>query len=181
MPVRILKNKNNNPKRVIHVTFAILFLLTILSCEKPRLNQVNEHPCVSFLPASLQDISGITGEEISAIKALREKYGSFVFGLDPSSNAVLDKEGESNGYIVLFCDWLAELLGIPVRLEFHERNDLLNGLESGEIDFTSELIDTLEHQETCFITKPILQRLIKIYWIEGGIPLKELIKSRRQP
>jgi len=51
---------------------------------------------------SYKDIPGVTEQEIDAIEALREQTGDLIFGMMLSTEAFEDKNGEVNGFAVLF-------------------------------------------------------------------------------
>jgi PAS domain S-box-containing protein len=56
---------------------------------------------------------------------------------------------------------------------------LLKGLESGEVDFTNEVMPDAERAKAYFMANtPGIQRSIKMYRLEAGKPLKEIMHSR---
>ena len=91
---------------------------------------------------SFRDIPGVSGDEIIAIESLQSKYSSFVYGMNPTTEAFIGKSGEIEGYAALFCDWLTQMFGIPFTPALYEWGDLLTGLRSGGIDFTGEIMAT---------------------------------------
>jgi len=161
-----------------YLILAIIFLAAISGCQPivPRQERKQNNEQLSF--SSFREIPGITESEINAIEAFREKSSSFVYGMCPGTDAFIGKNGVSRGYSVLFCDWLSGVLGIPVKPMLCERDDLLRGLESGEIDFTDDPINTVEDLEAWFMTGPITVRSIKKFFIKGGEPPEHIIKSR---
>jgi len=164
-------------KRTKYLKPAIIFLVIISSCQ-PAANQNDKQNNEQLPFSSFREIPGITENEISAIEALQKKHISFVYGMNASTEAFIGKNGEIRGYAVLFCDWLSAFLGVPVELKLYGWDDLLKGLESGEIDFTGDLLSADEYRETYFMTGPITQRSIKIYRTEGSDPLQYVINSR---
>ncbi|MDR0486628.1 MAG: transporter substrate-binding domain-containing protein, partial [Treponema sp.] len=102
----------------------------------------------------------------------------FVFGTNPSIGAFTGKDGEIEGYTALFCDWLTEIFGIPFTPVFFEWGALLKGMESGEVDFTDEMTATPERLKTYFMTSSIVQRSIKVYFLESNKYLEDIIHSR---
>ena len=98
--------------------------------------------------SSFRDVPDISEEEISAVEAFARQGASFVFGNLVSTEAFYDIHGEIRGFAVLLCEWLSGLFGIPFEISTYEWNDLLQGLESGEIDFTSELTASEERRRT---------------------------------
>ena len=135
-------------------------------------------PDLAVKPLSFRDVPGVTHDEINAIEALQKKYGSFVYGMSPSTEAFTGKDGEIQGYSALFCNWLTGMFGVPFRTEFYEWGDLLKGLESGEVDFTGELMTNSERRKSYFMTSPIAERSLKIYRVRGSEAPETIIKSR---
>jgi hypothetical protein len=86
--------------------FGLLAFFTVVfsGCGKPVQNQ----PGAAAWVVSFRDIPGVTRDEISAIEALKKKYGSFVFGTNPSTGAFTGKDGGIEGYTLLFCGWLTD-------------------------------------------------------------------------
>ncbi|MDR0495798.1 MAG: transporter substrate-binding domain-containing protein, partial [Treponema sp.] len=122
--------------RKICLMFVFTLILPVFSgCGKPLQNQEHAATGISF-----RDIPGVTQGEIDAVEALKKKYGSFVFGTGLSTRAFIGKNGEIEGYTPMFCEWLTEIFGIPFRPAFYEWGALLKGLESGEVDFTNEVM-----------------------------------------
>jgi len=130
--------------------------------------------------ASYRDIPNITEEEIKAIEALKERQNSpFIYGALSSTEAFSNKNGEIQGFAELFCDWMTKQFGIQFKPQLYEWNDLLNGLESGKIDFTGELTATAERRKTYFMTDGIAQRLTGSFRIFGSQPLSFIASSRK--
>ena len=125
-----------------------------------------------------RDIPGVTELEIAAIEALREEGAAFVFGMNPSTEAFFDKNGEIRGYSALFCNWLTELFGVPFTPGLYEWGDLVSGLASGEIDFTGELTATSERLKTYYMTDAIAERSVKFMRIRDSKPLAEIAERR---
>jgi PAS domain S-box-containing protein len=169
-----------NSKRAIRVSYAyaalaLTFLLTVFSgCVKV----IEKQPDAAIKTLSFRNIPGITQTTINDIEALQKKYGSFTYGMDTSTEAFIGKDGGIHGYATLFCDWLTGIFGIPFKIAFYDWGDLLKGLESGEVDFTGELMTNPERQKTFFMTGPIVDRSMKIYRIRDSESLQTIIKSR---
>jgi len=157
------------------ITLVLTLSLALFSgCGKSSKNQLNPVKNIT----SFWDVPGITQDEINAIEALQKKYGSFVYGMSPSTEAFTGKDGEIQGYSALFCNWLTGMFGIPFRTVFYEWGDLLKGLENGEVDFTGELMINSERRKSYFMTSPIAERSLKIYRVRGSEALETIIKSR---
>jgi len=150
----------------------LVLLIFIVGCE----SSFNDH----LLPVytSYKDIPGITDEDIRNIEALRTQYSSFVFGMNESTEAFYGENNEIRGYAALFCNWMTELFGIPFKPVIFEWRELIDGLESGRIDFTGELTATPQRRETYFMTDPIAERLVKYMRIMGNASLSEIAAHR---
>ena len=164
-------------KRVVYTALALAFILAVFSgCAE---NLKKEKPAVVPVDKiSFRDIPSITRNEINAIEALRKKYDSFVYGINPSTEAFTGKNGEMHGYAVMFCGWLSEMFGIRFRPVYCQWGDLVKGLDSGDVDFTGEVVSTSVSQRGYFMTGSTIHRAIKSYRIQGSIPLAEIMKSR---
>jgi signal transduction histidine kinase/CheY-like chemotaxis protein len=124
------------------------------------------------------DIPGLTDDEAAAIESLKARRGSFVYAMNPSTEAFVDRNGEIGGYSALFCEWLSALFGLPFVPAIYDWESMIAGLASFELDFTGELTATPERRETYFMTGTIAERSIKRMRIEGGEDLATLAKTR---
>ena len=95
---------------------------------------------------SLENVPGITEDEIKAVEKLRERK-SFVFGANLSTEAFYRENGAVGGYVALLCEWLSELFGIRFEPAVYSWSELVAGLESNEIDFSGELTATEERRK----------------------------------
>jgi len=159
--------------------FATLFLALVLTlssgCAQRSEKKQSEVPIDKM---SFKDVPGITPAEINAIEALRKKRGYFVYGVNRTTEAFEGKDGGMNGYAVLFCDWLSGMFGIPFEPRYYEWGDLLRGLESGEVDFTGEIMATGEGGTGYTMTGPTINRTIKYYRIRNSVPVTEILRTR---
>jgi len=128
--------------------------------------------------ASFRDVPGVTEAEISAIDELRVEYGAFVYGALASAEAFLDENGVVSGYAALVCEWLSRLFDIPFTPILYEWGELINGLESGKISFTSELSNTGERRDTYYFTSVISERLIKQVRLTDSEPFHRIAALR---
>ena len=136
--------------------------------------------------ASFRDIPGVTDGEIYAIEELGGKYGFFVYGSNPATEAFINESGEVRGFSALFCEWLTELFGIRFKPALYEWNELISGLESGEVDFTGDLTATEERRKTSvgdedhiyFMTDAIAERTVKLMRIANSTPLIDIAAAR---
>ncbi|MCL2754885.1 MAG: transporter substrate-binding domain-containing protein, partial [Oscillospiraceae bacterium] len=143
-----------------------------------RFNQAE--PPVRY--TSYKDIPGLSADELREAEALlarmKEQGESFTYGMMLSTEAFENSRGGISGYSALVCDWLSELFGVPFVLEHYTWAQLLEGLESGEIDFTGTLTATEDRRKTYFMSDPISQRSIRYFRLTGSEPLSEIVKSR---
>ncbi|MCL2260849.1 MAG: diguanylate cyclase [Fibromonadales bacterium] len=146
--------------------FAVISLL-ILSCEKSTERYVGESPKYS----SYLDVPGISQEEIQAIEALKEEQATFVYGMIMTNETFYDEDGEIKGFSALFCKWLTEFFGIEFKPAIYSWDELVTGLENGEIDFSGELTATEERRKTYFMTDAIAERTIKYMRLAGSMPI----------
>ena len=128
--------------------------------------------------SSPQGVPGVTDEEIDAILALREKYDHFVLGMMPSTEAFYDASGEIRGFSAHLCQWLTEFFGIPFVPRLYSWNDLLEGLKSGEVDFSGDLTANEKRRQAYYMTDAIAERMIQFFYLEGAPPLSEIAASR---
>ncbi|MDR2581661.1 MAG: transporter substrate-binding domain-containing protein [Fibromonadaceae bacterium] len=119
------------------ITLLAALVLLLAACqEKPTEN------LQPFKYTSFRDIPGLTDKEIEEVEALKQQFHFFVYAVEPSTEAFRDKSGEIRGFSVLFCEWLTELFDIPFIPAIYEQDDLLAGIESGEIAFTGKTVST---------------------------------------
>ncbi|MDR2701336.1 MAG: PAS domain-containing protein, partial [Spirochaetaceae bacterium] len=152
-----------------------LILVVFSGCKK---TSSIEQSGLAVEAVSFRNIPGITNSEINAIEALQDKYGSFVYGINPTTEAFTWKDGELDGYAVMFCKWLSEMFGIQFKPVYYQWDELLEGLESGGVDFTGELMATSESREEYFQSGPTINRTIKGYRLEGAPPIDIILQSR---
>ncbi|MCL1945603.1 MAG: transporter substrate-binding domain-containing protein [Chitinivibrionia bacterium] len=155
--------------------FIIILTLGILSgCNTSNKKQTDDVKTFS----SYRDIPGVTQGEIETIEALRKQTDVFVYGMLPGTDAFIDANGEIRGFSALLCEFMTKLFGIKFVPKHFTWNELLVGLESGEIDFTGDLTATEERRKTYFMTDAISQRLIKYYRIKDSPPLCDIALER---
>jgi len=152
-----------------------LILVIFLGCGKPFKKQ----PVEAANKISFRNIPGITQSEIKAIEEIRGKYDSFVYGMYPSIEAFIGKDGKPTGYTVTLCNWLSEIFEIPFKPVYYQWGDLLRGLESGKIDFTDEIMTSSANQTKYLMTSPMIHRTIKIYRIHGDRSIEEIRRTRK--
>ena len=156
------------------VLCTLLFLICFSGCKKAAKERLDG----SLGYSSFREIPGVTDDEIRVIEALQKRYGSFVFGANPGTEAFYGENGELSGFVALFCDWLSGLFGIPFKPGLYEWGDLVTGLQAGTVDFTGEMTSTAERRGTYFMTVPIAERSVKLLRITGSMPLQEITTWR---
>jgi len=152
----------------------LLFLPLFSACQQ---NDETLLPEIEVF-SSYRELPGITASEIEAITALREQFEYFSYAMPPSTEAFKTGDGEINGYSALFTEWLSDFFNIPFRVELHEWLDLLDGLETHEINFSGDLIATPARREVFYMTESIATRNIKGFRLEGSMPLEEIALER---
>jgi len=165
--------KSLNSHTLIILT-VVLISVVLCGCEEPAVHEAAEYPVYK----DVRDIPGVTEDEIDAVKELKSQRSSFVYGTIPSTESFISADGEIKGFTVLLCDWLAELFDIPFEIRFYEWDDMLYGLETGEVDFTGELTATDERRDVYLMTEAIAGRSVKYMRIAGSAPLTYIAATR---
>ncbi|MCL2707639.1 MAG: transporter substrate-binding domain-containing protein, partial [Defluviitaleaceae bacterium] len=127
---------------------------------------------------SFLDIPGITEEDIAAVAFLRESVSQFSYAVNYSTEAFNEKNGELKGFAALFCDWLTVLFEIPFLPRIVEWDELIEGLESGEFDFTGELTANALRRQKYIMTDDIAQRQLIYIRTDNESSLQEIAASR---
>ena len=164
-------------KRFASAVITAAFLLSLLSGGAVSFAASQRENIAPFF-TSYKDIPGVTRDEIDAVEALREKHGSFSYGVIQSTEAFVNENGEAAGFSVLLCEWLTKLFGISFELEFYDRitqNLLLNG----EIDFTDEVRIEDEYDAALFMTEnAVTHRSLEVIRMDGSLPVDDIAASR---
>jgi len=160
----------NSQKIVKYIVLSVIFFtMTLSSCVKPVTKQIGKHTEPVML-TSFRDIPGITEDEIKTIENLQKRDDHLIYGSTPSTEAFITEDGKIGGFVALFCDWLTTLLGIEFQPDILEWGDILEKLNTGEVDF-GNMMATDERLKTYFMTDPITGRSLKIMRIENSLPL----------
>ena len=168
----------NKSGRIISILLITILLGTVLSgC----LLFEKEEP-VEELPEllSYRDIPGLTQREIEVIEKFRNQGAIFTFGMVPSTEAFIDSSGRISGAATHICNWLTVFFEIPFIPELFSTEELITGLERGDIDFTGHLSPTSELRRTYVMTNEIAQRPMLYFRLTGSPPLAE-IRDERLP
>jgi PAS domain S-box-containing protein len=165
-------------KKTVAVAFGLFCILAMISgCGKKASLPVES---LSSL-VSFRDIPGVTAEEIASIEALqqaakRQQNYAFIYGTTANSESYIGDDGEVSGFTALFCEWMTDLFDIRFRPVIYRWGDLVNGLETGEIDFTGELTPTEERRNTHFMTNAIAERTIRYFRIQDSLPFEDIAR-----
>jgi len=131
--------------------------------------------------SNYKEIPGVTGEDIAVIEALRLKYKDsvLVYGISESMEAFRGGDGEVHGFASLVCGYVAKLFGLNIRAALFEWGDLISGLESGGIHFSSDLTPSEKRKEMHhYMTSAISNRATAYFRLEESEPLA-VIAARR--
>jgi len=158
--------------------YVALFFALILNIFAGCGEKKEKETVVSVDKLKFKDIYGITPAEITSIEALAKKKGYFIYGVNRTTEAFEGKDGGMNGYTIDFCKWLSNMFDIKFEPTYYEWGDLLRGLESGEIDFTGEIMYTNEGMAGYYMTSPTINRTIKYYRIRNSVPITEILRTR---
>ena len=85
-----------NIRSFLLLLLSLLLTLSLLSCA-----QVEQPFDTSDITTHFLDIPGITEEEITAIRALQEKYDYLVYGAPLSTETFLREDGSVGGFSAL--------------------------------------------------------------------------------
>jgi len=133
----------------------VLFILMFSACFDSDVPTDNLITMPASPYTSFRRIPGVTWEEIAQIEALQKQRISFNYGAYTSTESFYNEYNEIRGFTTLFCNWLTLLFDIPFHPKFYTWSDLINGLESGEIDFTGDLTESDERREIYLMTDAI--------------------------
>ncbi|MCL2821367.1 MAG: ATP-binding protein [Oscillospiraceae bacterium] len=159
--------------RICASVLVVAIIITLLSGCTGRSNSDDS----DFLITSFKDIPGVTSEEIAAVEALRISRGHLTFA-GVYSTEMFSMDGEIRGFSALLCRWLSELFDIPFYPAIKEWDDLIEGLEQFEIDFTGELTANEERRAKYIMTDDIAQRLIIALRMEDAPDLNDIAQTR---
>ena len=150
---------------------AVVILLTSCSTIVPK-----EHTYPRY--NSYKEIPGVTAEDIAAIDNLLIRNSKLVYGFPLSTEAFYSYDGCLSGFIVSLYNRMSELFGFEFIPYICTWDELLEKIESNEIDFTAEFTPTQERLEKYYMTYPIVQRSIKIFTNTNNEDLYTISKNR---
>jgi diguanylate cyclase (GGDEF)-like protein len=154
--------------------FFISVFLFIFSCEKDTKYQPNKLSAYT----SFREVPGITAAEIEAVEAIKAKNISFIYGMPESTESFYGQNGEIKGYVALLCKHLTEIFGINFKPALYEWDDLIAGLASGDVDFTSDLTANDERRKIYHMTDAIVERSLKYFRLKDATPISQIANSR---
>ena len=166
------------------ILIAALLPVFLSGCKKPAGKpdfpelSIRTLAPVSSRYAAFRDIPGVTESEINAIEALKEQNSFFIYGINPSTEAFSGTDNQIQGFAALFCDWLTKLFDIPFRPALYEWGGLIEGLRTGDIDFSGELTANDERRKIYYMTDSIAERSVKAMRIVNSSPLPEIAGQR---
>ncbi|MCL2766008.1 MAG: transporter substrate-binding domain-containing protein [Treponema sp.] len=154
--------------------FTVLFLFIVFIIGITACSTESDKP----LFKSFRDVPGVTAREIEAVEALQKKYEYFSYGMILSTEAFVMEDGRTGGYAALFCEWLTQLFNIPFKLEIMETNEILEKMETGEVDFSGNLMPTDERRQRYYMTDTIAERQFILVRLAGSPSLDQILLER---
>jgi len=127
---------------------------------------------------SFYDIPGITADEIAGIESLQNEYNSLTVGTISSTEAFIKGDGEIGGYITLLCEWLTSLFDISFKPQICLSNELTPKLDSGEIDFSGNMMSTPEREKIYYMTDTIAERQFIQVKLSGSPDTSKILAER---
>jgi PAS domain S-box-containing protein len=159
----------------LFISFLVFSFFFLFGCgDSSHLVDVQNEEKSPF--ASYRDIPDVTAEEITDIEALRRQTSAFIYGTTPNSESFVGDDGKVHGFTALFCEWMTDLFGITFKPTTYAWGDLVNGLGTGEVDFTGELTPTEGRRETYFMTPAIAERTIRYFRINDSPSFEEVAR-----
>ncbi|MDR0322294.1 MAG: transporter substrate-binding domain-containing protein [Treponema sp.] len=161
--------------RKASTALAIIVITAVFSACDEKVTPVVQTPQSPF--ASFTDIPGITAQEIAGIEALQKQSHPLIFGTPLGTELFRGRDGNFEGYIARYCDWMTSLFGIRFTPEVFVFSEMLANLMSKELDF-GIVRDREELRKDCFLTDAIGQRIIIMVRIRGSEDLSAIRLDR---
>jgi signal transduction histidine kinase/ABC-type amino acid transport substrate-binding protein/CheY-like chemotaxis protein len=154
----------NTIQNLAPLALIAIFLLTAFTgCSADSKNSTD----INFIKTYLE-IPGITEDEIAAIEAFKAEGRTFSYGSIKSTEAFRLQDGTNAGYSVLFCALMSELFGIPFSQKIYEWEVAKSELDSMALDFIGDLNATQERRQAYYMTHPIAERSLRIFFHENN-------------
>jgi signal transduction histidine kinase len=133
----------------------------------------------AYLPlTALEDIPGVTDEELAAIAKIRETVPFLTYGMTASTECFRDVDNNTRGFAVLYCEWLSTLFDIKFKPIIYGWDELKTGLVDGDIAFTNEISSSFGKSEGYIMTESIAARRVKFVSTLGDDRLAIIASER---
>ena len=153
----------------------IMAIITLILSECT--SRFESQPEISVANISFRDFPGVTEEEIQAIDALKHEYPYFSYGVNKSTEAFIDENGEMKGFSVLFSNWLSTFFEIPFKPVFIESPNLFETTQQGDVDFSGPVIYTEDRQLNYHTTTPIGMHSLKLIRRADSPPISAISQT----
>jgi signal transduction histidine kinase/CheY-like chemotaxis protein len=110
----------------------------------------------------LEDIPGVTPEELAAIAELRQNTTFIPYGMTMSTECFRQEYGTTSGFAARVCQWLTDLFGIRFRPVIYEWDRLIRGFAEGTIPLSGEIALALRNNPDWYMTGAIAERRIRL-------------------
>jgi len=164
----------------VRFTLAIILIaiiaLVMFGCAKKQDESLDHvDSCFTYF----DQIPELTDHERSAIETIRKKFSKFTYGMVYSSESFPNDDGTVGGFYDYFCQWLTQLFGIPFQLRVLEPKDLVNKLDTGEVDFSSYWLSMNGHGSKYIRTELIQERKLISVRMAGSERNSEIVRHRK--
>lgn len=157
----------------------LFFLLTVITIAFCKLCSPLQAMPQQKEYRDFRDIPGVTAQEIVAIEALQKKYSSLSYGMLNTTETFMCNDGQIGGYSAIFCNWMSNLFKIKFVPSIYKWNELIEGIEAGDIDFTGELTSTDERRKKYLMTDTFVERSVNAFRLRKSESLSDLSKIRK--
>jgi signal transduction histidine kinase/CheY-like chemotaxis protein/ABC-type amino acid transport substrate-binding protein len=176
------KRKMKKEKRLrfyfsLFIVLCSFILTSLMGCGITEAHPLGSRSAQSPF-ASFRDIPGVTAEEIASVESLRRDHKSLIYGMTMTTETFMKTDGVIGGYSVFFCAWLTEMFGIQFIPSVYSWENLWSGLESGDIDFTGDLMATEERRKILLMTDSIVERSLSSFQIPSADSIPVIAMSR---
>ena len=117
---------------ICNIYITAFFLIIITGCGNFQSSAAGNgraasgsQPHVSMNQLTFRNIPDVTEDEIRAIEELQGRIDSFVYGMNPSTEA-FEEFGEIRGFSALLCEWLTDLFEIRFEPVLYEWGELIS-------------------------------------------------------